>query len=240
MFLSCLCARLFAVLLLYAYTAYFFASKMSRLVILLGPVAAALGGIALGFAWDKLIVTSVMQLLDEYGGDGDKAKDKAPKEAAAKGDKKDDKGKKEKKKEAPTFGKQKKKRRSLVEDLGEAVAALSETVTEMRDSLSSKLLDKAMAPVRLSAGAALLLAFLGMSSSFYSYSHQFADRSSQPQIMYRGQLQNGQYVMVDDYREAYYWLRDHTPKDARVMAWWDYGYQIAGIAQRTSIADGNT
>ena len=24
------------------------------------------------------------------------------------------------------------------------------------------------------------------------------------------------------------------------MAWWDYGYQINGIAERTSIADGNT
>ena len=24
------------------------------------------------------------------------------------------------------------------------------------------------------------------------------------------------------------------------MAWWDYGYQIAGIAERTTIADGNT
>ena len=46
--------------------------------------------------------------------------------------------------------------------------------------------------------------------------------------------------MVDDYREAYWWLRDHTPSDARVMAWWDYGYQIAGIANRTTIADGNT
>jgi len=46
--------------------------------------------------------------------------------------------------------------------------------------------------------------------------------------------------MVDDYREAYYWLRSKTPDDARVMAWWDYGYQITGIANRTSIADGNT
>ena len=26
--------------------------------------------------------------------------------------------------------------------------------------------------------------------------------------------------MVDDYREAYWWLRDHTPEDSRVMAWW--------------------
>ena len=24
------------------------------------------------------------------------------------------------------------------------------------------------------------------------------------------------------------------------MAWWDYGYQISGVANRTTIADGNT
>ena len=40
--------------------------------------------------------------------------------------------------------------------------------------------------------------------------------------------------------QAYWWLRDKTPEDARVMAWWDYGYQITGIANRTSVADGNT
>jgi dolichyl-diphosphooligosaccharide--protein glycosyltransferase len=40
--------------------------------------------------------------------------------------------------------------------------------------------------------------------------------------------------------EAYHWLRDNTPEDSRVLAWWDYGYQINGVANRTSIADGNT
>jgi asparagine N-glycosylation enzyme membrane subunit Stt3 len=49
---------------------------------------------------------------------------------------------------------------------------------------------------------------------------------------------NGQQIIVDDYREAYHWLRDKTPKDSRVMAWWDYGYQITGIGERTTIADG--
>merc|ERR1712070_824337 len=67
-----------------------------------------------------------------------------------------------------------------------------------------------------------------------------AEMSSRPQIMFKAQLQNGQTVMVDDYREAYFWLRDKTPDDARVMAWWDYGYQITGVGNRTSIADGNT
>ena len=41
-------------------------------------------------------------------------------------------------------------------------------------------------------------------------------------------------------QEAYWWLRDNTPADARVLSWWDYGYQIAGIANRTTLADGNT
>ena len=28
---------------------------------------------------------------------------------------------------------------------------------------------------------------------------------------------------------AYEWVRDNTPKSSRVMAWWDYGYQITGV-----------
>merc|ERR1712160_146024 len=75
---------------------------------------------------------------------------------------------------------------------------------------------------------------------FYTRSHQMADQMSNPQIMFKAPLRDGSSVMVDDYREAYWWLRDKTEPDARVMAWWDYGYQIAGIANRTTIADGNT
>merc|ERR1711957_152592 len=42
------------------------------------------------------------------------------------------------------------------------------------------------------------------------------------------------------YLRGYEWIDANTPKDSRVMAWWDYGYQITGVAKRTSIADGNT
>jgi dolichyl-diphosphooligosaccharide--protein glycosyltransferase len=78
------------------------------------------------------------------------------------------------------------------------------------------------------------------SLDFYNYSHRLAEAMSNPSIMFQGTLQNGQTVMVDDYREAYWWLKKNTPQDSRVMAWWDYGYQISGIANRTTIADGNT
>ena len=38
-----------------------------------------------------------------------------------------------------------------------------------------------------------------------------------------------------NYREAYYWLRTNTKEDATIMSWWDYGYQISGMANRKSI-----
>ena len=46
--------------------------------------------------------------------------------------------------------------------------------------------------------------------------------------------------ILDDFREAYYWLRQNTEENARVMSWWDYGYQIAGMANRTTLVDNNT
>ena len=46
--------------------------------------------------------------------------------------------------------------------------------------------------------------------------------------------------VLDDFREAYYWLRQNTPEDATIMSWWDYGYQISGMANRTTLVDNNT
>jgi len=70
--------------------------------------------------------------------------------------------------------------------------------------------------------------------------YSMAANLSEPQIMLRGRSRDGGFVIIDDFREAYWWLRDNTPEDARIMAWWDYGYQITGVGNRTSIADGNT
>ena len=77
-------------------------------------------------------------------------------------------------------------------------------------------------------------------SLFYKFSYAVAEQLSNPTIIMKARTHDGQIVKIDDYREAYWWLRDNTPEDARIMAWWDYGYQIAGISNRTTIADGNT
>ena len=47
-------------------------------------------------------------------------------------------------------------------------------------------------------------------------------------------------IIIDDYREAYYWLKKNTEPDAKIMSWWDYGYQITGMANRTVLVDNNT
>jgi len=229
-------------LVLYAYTAYFFASKMSRLIILLGPVAAALGGIALGYGFDYLLVGALVEGMqsdeDEKAGSAD---DKTSKSKAKKKEEEEKARKKKAAEKAPQFGKAKgKKRTDTLEEIQELVSGLKESLVDLKASLMSKLHEPGLVAPRLLTGLVLSFIVLLYSGQFYDYSHQFAERSSQPQIMFKARLQNGKEIIVDDYREAYFWLRDTTPQDARVMAWWDYGYQITGIAKRASIADGNT
>lgn len=67
-----------------------------------------------------------------------------------------------------------------------------------------------------------------------------AEHMSNPQLVFKSKLRDGTETIVSDYLDGYRWIAKNTPKDSRVIAWWDYGYQITGVANRTSIADGNT
>lgn len=63
---------------------------------------------------------------------------------------------------------------------------------------------------------------------------------SSPSVVLASRAADGSQILIDDYREAYYWLRMNTPEDAKIMSWWDYGYQIGGMADRTTLVDNNT
>ncbi|CAH1776186.1 unnamed protein product [Owenia fusiformis] len=63
---------------------------------------------------------------------------------------------------------------------------------------------------------------------------------SSPSIVLASYGNDGTRNILDDFREAYYWLRQNTDDKARVMSWWDYGYQIAGMGNRTTLVDNNT
>jgi dolichyl-diphosphooligosaccharide--protein glycosyltransferase len=35
-------------------------------------------------------------------------------------------------------------------------------------------------------------------------------------------------------------LKQNTDKKSKILSWWDYGYQITGMSNRTVIVDNNT
>ncbi|KAJ3157567.1 oligosaccharyl transferase stt3 subunit [Geranomyces michiganensis] len=63
---------------------------------------------------------------------------------------------------------------------------------------------------------------------------------SSPSIVLASRKADGSQHIIDDFREAYYWLRQNTDEKAKIMSWWDYGYQITGMSNRTVLVDNNT
>lgn len=63
---------------------------------------------------------------------------------------------------------------------------------------------------------------------------------SSPSVVLSSRMPDGSQLIIDDYREAYQWLRQNTKEDAKIMSWWDYGYQIGGMADRPTLVDNNT
>src|SRR5579862_5977913 len=43
---------------------------------------------------------------------------------------------------------------------------------------------------------------------------------SSPSVVLASRMSDGSQYIIDDYREAYYWLRMNTPDDARIMSWY--------------------
>lgn len=206
---------------LYGGVAYFFANKMVRLVILLGPIASALSGVAIAlvleWVYDQFFAVEVPVDDAEDAGAAAGASSSgssSPSGAAL--------GSSSRKKAAAAAASSKKKASAL----GPEVDAMKGqfAVAYEQNGMSRKVL-------------AVFILFLAVSRGqvFFEYCHYMAKAMSNPSIMYNANTRDGTQVLVDDYRDAYFWLRDNTPEDARVMAWWDYGYQISGIANRTCV-----
>ena len=55
-------------------------------------------------------------------------------------------------------------------------------------------------------------------------------------------LNGGTYyaIKTNDWLNALNWISNNTPKDAVIAAWWDHGYWITTLANRTTLADNAT
>lgn len=91
----------------------------------------------------------------------------------------------------------------------------------------------------------MALVFVGI-MTFFLITYTFhctwvtSEAYSSPSIVLSARSHDGGRIIFDDFREAYYWLQMNTPEDARIMSWWDYGYQITAMANRTILVDNNT
>jgi len=47
-------------------------------------------------------------------------------------------------------------------------------------------------------------------------------------------------ISTNDWPEAMQWLKENTPEDAVIAAWWDYGYWISTLSERKTLADNAT
>jgi dolichyl-diphosphooligosaccharide--protein glycosyltransferase len=194
--------------------AYFFSHKMVRLILLTAPIGSTLGGIAAGriFAW------CLRQWWEDQPTGSDDQKEGEIDSSAKVGKRK------------------KSKKTGATSSSGSSFDGILSLQQAFHSAIKTK---EGTVALRTVSAVVLILGFM-IGTSFTRYCWLLRRDLSSPSIIAKARTRDGNIITVDDYREAYWWLRDNTPEDARVMAWWDYGYQISAIANRTTIADGNT
>jgi dolichyl-diphosphooligosaccharide--protein glycosyltransferase len=226
-------------LVVYACVTYYFALKMNRLMLLMAPISSALGGIALGAGMDlvydeaKKIAESVFpQLASPATESEEAATTSASTPTLVSGTPSSQSGKGKDGKDSKKAGSASASKKASAND-----RSFGDILTELLDQLGKLALVQLF---RKLLAVAFLYVIWAYVPEFMQYTEDMMYGLSNPSIMFQARLNDGTEIIVDDYREAYHFLRDQTPEDARIMAWWDYGYQITGIGNRTSIADGNT
>ncbi len=85
------------------------------------------------------------------------------------------------------------------------------------------------------AGVAFMLVFYTFHCTWVT-----SEAYSSPSIVLAAKQNDGSRIIFDDFREAYRWINWNTAPDARIMSWWDYGYQLTAMANRTILVDNNT
>jgi len=231
-------------LVVYGLAAYFFSNKMVRLILLTAPIASVLTGIFLSHVWCwglTALLGRRPSLQSFFSMGSSTSSSTTPKKKKKKTEESSTTTTTTTTTTASKRGKNGKKSNSSKDKTDDDdlldLTTPSTTTTAPTVVYSENLL---LRLVRLLIFSYFVLIHKDKATDFYNNCHELSTHLSHPSIIQKGRTQDGRMVTIDDYREAYLWLRDKTPEDARILAWWDYGYQIAGIANRTTIADGNT
>ena len=231
---------------LYCFLTAYFSGKMIRLIVLLAPAIAVVAGFGLKttFVWSyRRAKVHVAELMGEAERRENGA---APGSEAGARAKQDQDAAKQDATPAPPPADEQKAASKTAKAAAKALAR-GDTPPESERGQAQipdvdfieeckQLIEDEVRPHKNHISLVLLMVCVFGALQFWKHSFTMAHHLSEPQVIIR----NKQGEILDDFREAYWHLRDNTPEDSRVLAWWDYGYQINGIAKRTTIADGNT
>ncbi|EMD38962.1 glycosyltransferase family 66 protein [Gelatoporia subvermispora B] len=203
--------------IIYAVVASYFAGVMVRLMLTLTPVVCVAAAIAFSSLLDTYIEPTEPDVVEE-----DSGKATADETASS--------GSSTAVSASPSTAKKVKK--SGTAPGGSAVTA---AITAAKKG------DTARGVFGLDTRLIVLLNAVGMLIFFVLHCTWVTSTAySSPSVVLASQNPDGSQHIIDDFREAYYWLRQNTPEDSVVMSWWDYGYQIAGMANRPTLVDNNT
>jgi dolichyl-diphosphooligosaccharide--protein glycosyltransferase len=230
-------------LICWALMAYFFSHKMVRLVLLTGPIASVLGGIVVGrlFAWGVHVwwndVDSTGTVTASTSTTPTSSDNASLDTTRSTGDTRGHSGKRRGRGGGGNYVTGKKGKVPIKRS---TKTSSFDGLLDLYESYERNMATKEGLYAKRFISLIYLIGGCIMGLNFVKYSWTMSRHLSNPTVVTKARTRDGQIVLVNDYLDAYIWLRDNTPEDARVMAWWDYGYQIAGIANRTTIADGNT
>eukprot|EP00398_MALV-I-01_sp_L67-1_P000483 gene483-490_t len=230
-------------LALYCMVSYYFSLRMSRLMIICGPIVATSAGYfigwAFGFLGNQVLVTSKKYFL----GIDDESEDTTKPEDKTEG-KDDAPPPLPKKSSSQNLSKRQMKRNSFKKNKSNTTLDFSSLANIQKDFVEYWNQDSFLGTRFLIVTIAFCILFqqtLMQGLEFNAHGHRMAQSLANPQIVFKYRNQRtGEPEIIDDYLKSYLWVKENTPEDARILSWWDYGYQINGIANRTTIADGNT
>ncbi|KAI0058866.1 Oligosaccharyl transferase STT3 subunit [Artomyces pyxidatus] len=201
--------------IIYALVASYFAGVMVRLMLTLTPVVCVSAAVAMSTVLDTYIDPQEPDAPVEEGEETTGVSEHNP-DAASK------KAKKEKAAAASTSG-------ASVTDIISGIVTPGKKGSQKQSGIFG-----------MDTRAAVLMNAIGMLLFFVVHCTWVTSNAySSPSVVLASHNADGLQI-IDDFREAYYWLRQNTPETAVVMSWWDYGYQIAGMADRPTLVDNNT
>lgn len=84
---------------------------------------------------------------------------------------------------------------------------------------------------------AVIIAMLSIPMFYPSNSNWLSSADIPPAIANGG---TGFRTQTDDWTDAMQWIEQNTEEDAVIASWWDYGYWITTLGERTTLADNAT